>query len=421
MSAVVTGWHRFWFDFELPAARLVAFRWTFFSLLALDLWLQVAHTARLGAGGFNVSHLSALDRWLPQPTPAAATAGFLLAAWLAARVALGGGARWKPALAVLTGALYGWSQLDSYQHHYLIVLLLAVLAAAPLDPPAGVARVRSWALRLVLVQMSIVYFWSAVAKLDPAWIAHGPIATLAGSPSTAGAVFSLGTPLGVAAATLARAATVVGIAFHLGVELAGFRIGLFSGFMLALYLLVAPAGAAAVGGRPRWPASAAGISIARIAPRGALAGAALVALGLAATGALAVLPLPGATTAAAGIVVLGAVDLRGAAAGRRRRLVPVTLAAAALTLFAATTAAVRDHWWYRGGDLRRRGDADGAVHAYRTVLRIDPRYASGWVRLGDRLRARGEHPEALAAYRRAAELGLDRRPRTAHRASRSRN
>jgi cytochrome c-type biogenesis protein CcmH/NrfG len=54
-------------------------------------------------------------------------------------------------------------------------------------------------------------------------------------------------------------------------------------------------------------------------------------------------------------------------------------------------------------------------------LRIDPRYASGWVRLGDRLRARGEHPEALAAYRRAAELGLDRRPRTAHRSDRSRN
>lgn len=56
---------------------------------------------------------------------------------------------------------------------------------------------------------------------------------------------------------------------------------------------------------------------------------------------------------------------------------------------------------------QRRGDLDAARHAFEEVVRLHPRFAEGYLRLGDHLALSGRDEEAIAAYRRAARC--DRR------------
>lgn len=121
-------------------------------LLAFDCWLDlVPHGGRYGFGDFNVAHFVWLDRLLPVPTPGTYIATILLTGLLAFVLALS-----RPTRLGVAGVCalysYGWlmSMLDSYQHHYLITLLLLsatffpmlsseeVFAGAPLD------RGRAW-------------------------------------------------------------------------------------------------------------------------------------------------------------------------------------------------------------------------------------------------------------------------------------
>ena len=79
-------------------------------------------------------------------------------------------------------------------------------------------------------------------QIGEGWV-PGIIHQLPGGLAT-GARLVLVTELFLVLALLVRrlwpAALVVGVTFHLGVELAGFQIGLFSYFMFSIYLLVVP-------------------------------------------------------------------------------------------------------------------------------------------------------------------------------------
>lgn len=93
-------------------------------LLAFDCWVDlIPHAGRYGVGGFNVAHFSILEL-LPTPTPGVYIGTMLLTGWLALLMAI------RPArsgMALLCAAYtYGWSMsmLDSYQHHYLLSLVL---------------------------------------------------------------------------------------------------------------------------------------------------------------------------------------------------------------------------------------------------------------------------------------------------------
>ena len=147
----------FFFGFVVPRAKLAFARFCFFGLLAADAFLQLRHAPRYGAGGFNVSHLPFTDAG---PGRVAVGAAYLVLASLFGAIAIGVGSRVTVALAA---AIYGWvyfgSQLDSYQHHYLMVLVLIVAVGVPWFRPRGTARasgaepVASWAVRLVLIQL----------------------------------------------------------------------------------------------------------------------------------------------------------------------------------------------------------------------------------------------------------------------------
>ncbi|MBP6849095.1 MAG: HTTM domain-containing protein, partial [Kofleriaceae bacterium] len=164
---------RFWLDFELSWASWALFRLCFFGLHAIDAVLQLAHAPRYGAGGFNVPQLPLPLLPAPDRTGMSFVYGLLAIAF--ALCAVGVAVR---VLLPLAAALYAYayfvSQLDSYQHHYLMGLVLFLLCFVPTAPTSvgadGRRWLRSWALRLVLVQLAIVYLWAAVAKVDPAWL-----------------------------------------------------------------------------------------------------------------------------------------------------------------------------------------------------------------------------------------------------------
>lgn len=397
----MTPWDRYWFGGEEPPTRTAAFRVAFFAVVAIDAVTAVPHAAAYGAGGFNVSHVAWLDPWLPAPTREVVVASLLVQAWLAARLATGvvstrAGGRADGALlaALFTGTL-GWSQLDSYQHHWLVALVLAILAGVRwADGGPG------WCLQLVRAQIALVYLWAVVPKLDGAWLDGslprrwlGPsvpwddalLTRLGVAPSTVWSAVGAGTVAVEVALALALLvprwrgwAIVPGVLFHLSIEASGLEIGWFSAYMVAAYLLIVPPAV--------WPRAAHGPGPAPTPPwlRAAVA--------VCAAAVIAGLPVDGAGWAA--IAVLGlslALDSDVVAEARPHpRVVGLWLSAA---LLGTPSHLWRDHHRYLGGDARRRGDPALAHHAYLRAARIDPSDVDAWAKAGDAA-LRASAPEA---------------------------
>ncbi|HEU5055335.1 MAG TPA: HTTM domain-containing protein [Kofleriaceae bacterium] len=419
---------RFWTEVRVAPEVLALFRLLFFGVLAVDMWLQVEHAPRYGAGDFNVSHLPALDSWLPVLTRPLVAFLFILQAYLAGLFALGGGGRpVLVGLTVLFGVTYFSSQLDSYQHHYLMFLVLLVLCfvrwePAPAPPPGKKAPdpPPDWPVRLILVQISILYFYAAIAKTDPLWLdgrvlerqvsaewARDLIDRMGGFKTVSGLVIA--TELGLAAAihlrALRRFVAPVGILFHAGIEASGFQIGLFSYFMIALYVLVLPE--APIVRLVQWvhrhvpaiPLVTKWAGAARLVLRGsALAlGAALLLL----------VPIGAAVAAAVAALVIGVAAQ--VALGRELRdrhalaHLGACLLVAALSRPAVTDVA-RDYHRFWGGSARRLGDLETATAAYQRAVELAPDHASSRVSLARLYQRTGRGDLALREAQRAQSL-----------------
>ena len=407
--------HRYWLGPGTPE-RGVALRVAFFLVLALDQWMQLAHLARYGAGNFNVSHLDAFDGLIPAPEREWMVALVLVQVVLAVRCAWGIQLRvGVPVLAGLYGVTYFWSQLDSYQHHYLIFVLLAVFAGAVLVE--GGDDLPHWSLRLLRWVLAIMYLYAGVAKMDPSWIDGSTLNSALTSDWGREQVHAVASGLEVAPLEVLawgaiaalvlevllpvlllwpRARTlgwVLGLLFHVSVEVLEFRIGLFSYFMVALYLLFAPRALVVwLVQRARSILPEAGEP--QLAPTLVSAGA----VGL----AVASLPLasaPVAALVAAGLFAWPRLPWRSAVAQG--------LAAVFVLGVHASSDTLRDYYKYWGGDTRRRGPLSEAIVAYEHVVELDPEYVTGHVRLGD-LYLRAERPEeARAAYEEALAIEPD--------------
>lgn len=420
-AAATRGW---WWT-ELTWARWVAFRVCFFGLLAVDAFLQLPHAPRYGAGGFNVPHLS----WLPLPEPGRVSITFVHAALCLLFALVAQGALVRVALPLAT-ALYGWayfsSQLDSYQHHYLMWLVLVVLCfapRAPAPPPAGAAataprRVSTWVVRLLLVQVGVVYLWAGIAKIDPLWldgsalfvqVKDGAIRDLiAGVGFDRVAVLVLAAELFLAVAVWLRRlwlpALAAGVGLHVGIELVGLEIGLFSYLMFAIYLLLVPDAWFVAAARPL--AAARRRATAALGARTAVLRLAGWPLALAAVVALlVVVPLPfGAAVAllVALAVTGGAAALVGSRPGAAARLGWAVAVAAALPLALHTSTDVAsDYYRYWAGSARRLGDEADARRAYRGLLAVDPSSEYAHFHLGKQEAGAGRHERALDHFARA--------------------
>ncbi len=425
----MSRWWQWWESYSLSGQRLAVFRFFFFSVLGWDCWAQIAHAPRYGAGGLNISHLPLLDDLLPLPSATWVLGAYLLMSYLAFRIALGGRTRIAlPALAAIWNAVYFSSQLDSYQHHYLIGLVLILLCAVPLDTPIRGGEAlppeaprATWAGRLLTVQISILYFWTAIAKLDPVWLSGETLASQVSVDWARDLARDIGSALGTDALGIWAIASVavclgelavaagwqipklriptllLGLSFHAGVEILGFKIGLFSYFMFTLYLLLVPERVIGLLYRarsllPRLPGDAAGGAALAVA---LLAGAILLWRIPFANPWPIVLPITGAALA---------IELGGDPGSRDRRAVLHLVSCGILLMLHLGTDEVRDYYRYLGGDTRRRGDRIAAIEAYRQVTAIDPHYASGFYRLGDLLAREGDLEAAVTPLERARAL-----------------
>ncbi|HEY5925529.1 MAG TPA: HTTM domain-containing protein [Kofleriaceae bacterium] len=405
----------FWFGFEVPWAKLLVARVVVFALLAIDALMQIEHAPRYGAGGFNVAQLPLLDALAPGRI--LYSAGQLVLAYLFVLVACGALTRY--ALPIAT-AIYGWlyfaSHLDSYQHHYLVFLILVIACFVPWERPAGATAstpVRSWALRLLYIQLALLYLWAAVSKMNAAWLDGKAL-----SMQMTGTVRSMiDATIGIKGAAwlvliseLVLAATVwnkrtwviaapLGVALHAGILATSLDIGLFAWLMLGLYLLVLP--------------DRVFERFARATPRedrthdGVLLWIALIMAG--AVGILLAAISRFDHGFAVGLVAFAAVVV--ATALLRRRVSVARLAIAHVLAFGVWTAVDRttktasDYYRLWGGSAKRLGDPKTSEAAYRRMTEIAPDEEGGHYQLGKLLLERGADDEGIAELHKAQDVG----------------
>ena len=367
-------------------------------LLAFDCWLvMLPHGGRYGAGGFNVAHFAWLDALQPDPTRELYGLLILGSGALALVSALGPMRRWAIGLVTI---MYSWawamSQLDSYQHHYLLSLVLICLLLSPaLFSGPGPSRRPDWGWRTLMVTTSLVYAFTAVAKLGPGW-RDGEVLrrihqdggalevpmewalelglTLEQFFSVAGhltvllqvvisvAYLAVVLPQSLPGSRLIRwVGLVAALGFHLGSEVVNLRIGWFAWYMIGLALIALPPGDVSLGGawwdraRDRW--AAAGRVSEVVAWLAAI-------LGIFAMASL--VDLPGAWQAACLLGVCSGVLLTTSArAGSRRGpALAVLVAVVALTWGVGQTEGRYDYYRFVGGDALRRGELELAHEAY---------------------------------------------------------
>jgi len=405
----------FWFGFEVAWAKLVVSRFIIFMLLALDAALQISHAPRYGAGDFNVAQLPFLDA-IGAGRVLFGTAQLALA-YMLVMVAFGVATR---VLLPLSAAIYAWlyfgSQLDSYQHHYLVALVLVIACFVPWQRPADAepsTPVRSWAVRLLLVQLAIMYLWAAISKMDRAWVngttlsmqMTGTVGSLIAK--TIGfkiaSVLVIAVELALAAMVWARPAWKIaaplGLLFHLGIIFTGLEIGLFAFLMLGIYTLVVPdaiwvavmsklEGIARLFAKPTWIAWALGLvtSIA-VAKLVRLEDAFVIGL------ATCVVPL--------GVAVHALV--RGTRPTMAVGIAHV-LALGLWLLVDRATSVTTDYYRYWGGSQRRLGSPQIAEYAYRRFTEVAPDEEAGHFQLGRLLVKRGAIEEGLVELREAQRL-----------------
>ncbi|MBT8492776.1 MAG: HTTM domain-containing protein, partial [Deltaproteobacteria bacterium] len=295
-----------------------------------------------------------------------------------------------------------------------------------------------WPLRLVLVVVSLVYLWASVAKLEAGWLegrtlasqitdgwakdllmrllqvhSDDPLASWARAAKLV-IVVELFLAAAIHVRLLRLPAAIVGIVFHLGIELSGFEIGLFSYFMVAIYLLVLP-----VDDIRRWLSR--WIPLLAVSdqdqqqqeegehperPSRSSAVAAALGIFVGSTVAAIALPFDGATVVGVLIGLLGAAVaatawLRGRAMWRVAGA--HLLACVMLVTLPSATETVTDYYRFWGGSTRRLGDQQEAIRIYTRLTEISPDYGAGYSSLGNLL-IDSDPERALELFRRTQKL-----------------
>jgi Tfp pilus assembly protein PilF len=326
------------------------------------------------------------------------------------------------------------SRLDSFQHHYLMSLILLCLVFFPRlnaadiftrNPPdpldrAG-PRTCAWAYALLAVTVAVVYLYTGIAKLDAHWRAGHTLQRIEGSER----LFQLAAPLlhvlrldadtfwtvvahgtiavellvavsYLAAVRLADQAALLprigcgivclmAVMLHIGFEIMNLAIGWFSAYMilLACVCFLPSRWLMAVGGLVTWPAR-------RVAPRigrgfqgvpgtASVIGYVAASVAVAASLALAArfINLPGAQTAclAAGLALIVTVVVaarRGAASTANTAIIATTAAGGIMWAVIALSSVRYDYYLLAGMDHRRLDQTDAALAAFHEADRYAP-------------------------------------------------
>ncbi len=260
-------------------SRYALLRVFFFGLLAYDLVsVTFKHAARYGVDGFNVPQFTWMTALTPVPNAEVVGGLWLACALFALFSAAGVLTTFSIRMTcVLYSGIYFSSQIDSYQHHYLLCLLLFLFALPNQQfwslKTSNDDR-RSWMPTLLYLQIALVYFWTGIAKADSTWLTGVTLESMSNSEivlshigSLAASLYGVDTDPSLALDAMYRSLSVtvmtgelliplcflfkrlriLGLVltpfFHIGVEMLGLDIELFSFYMISLNtLLLSPAG-----------------------------------------------------------------------------------------------------------------------------------------------------------------------------------
>ena len=192
--------------------------WLILKITLFVLAFDVLHTHlgpawRYGAGGFNVPHFAWMEA-LPVPTTAAYVGMLFFVSTSALVCALV--PRPPRPLLLAIAALYTWgwscSMHDSYQHHYLLSVLLVAIAMFPtLDAPALfgdapspdrapnglVPRVHALGYTLLTSACAVVYTYTAVSKTEPDWLSGDAMRNITHDGETIEGAIDLAASMGI--------------------------------------------------------------------------------------------------------------------------------------------------------------------------------------------------------------------------------
>ncbi|KYQ90276.1 hypothetical protein DLAC_11749 [Tieghemostelium lacteum] len=256
---------------------LITFRFIFYGMMAIDSWLEIPRASNF-IGQFNLSHFGDWDWFNRLLTPLLFISSCLVMSILSIGCSLNLQIiRSQPIIeplliAILKGLLVFSSQSDNYQHHYLLVLVLFTLAfetkwysSSDKDSAISIPQKNysSWPLKLLFLELSVLYFWTAIAKMHPSWINGSVLPRMIGpqfqylakdlqnligysvedifqilSISTiASELFLL---VSIHIESLKIPSLVIGVSMHWIMGISGLRIGTFSIFMVIFYIPLLP-------------------------------------------------------------------------------------------------------------------------------------------------------------------------------------
>jgi hypothetical protein len=395
----------------VEAIRTLVLERLVYGLLAFDLLVEMApHGSRYGVGGMNVAHFAWLDALQPLPTATTYLTVVFAASVLSLALALDapqgrGGARARWALFALYTYAWSMSQLDSYQHHVFLSIVLFALALSERGQGTeskGSGWICAWSYQMLMASIAIVYAYTGLSKMEESWrtgevlirinASEGklePFRTLALSSGLSEESFWwIGGHLVVAAQwvitaaylavffdpqrrvlatrVLALVGLLTALGFHAGAEYLELRVGWFSVYMILLALI-------ALGPAAPWRFA---LARARALGRRLLGGAqefapvtsviAVLSLCVAALASFILIDLPAAAALGATALLVAASPWVERTAARAR-LGAASTALAVLVLVTVALTGGRAHYDYfrfLGGDLNRRGDPVAALEAY---------------------------------------------------------
>lgn len=418
----MTLWDRHFYG-PVALVRPFLLRRLFLLMLAFDAWtVSIDAAGKYGAGHFNVAHFAWLDAIVPMPSPELYAGMLVLIGLLAFVCALTNPNRLVLGLLTVLYT-YSWAQsmLDSYQHHYLLSIVLICFVCFPptqaseLGENDAPTAKPAWGYVLLTASIAIVYGYTAYSKTESQWregyaleqlttpthalfglrdwfMAHGRSAIEFWQLVALGAIVSqiiICTSYFLSAWSerttnrWLRAYLLLGYAmammFHVGAEYMELRIGWFSYYMMiAATVVLCP-----------WPKSWL-VALERVIRRigngwnnafsnGSFVEQGLVLLiacvGLVAAGYLVDLPGSVAAGVAGSTMLAGAFTVlrsRHATLDTRTMSVAGLMAAVALWLAVNVSGMRYDLYRLMGGSANRLGDYDRALNAYKKAKLYAP-------------------------------------------------
>eukprot|EP01112_Ceratiomyxa_fruticulosa_P009258 TRINITY_DN2411_c0_g1_i4.p1 TRINITY_DN2411_c0_g1~~TRINITY_DN2411_c0_g1_i4.p1 ORF type:complete len:553 (-),score=47.66 TRINITY_DN2411_c0_g1_i4:1444-3102(-) len=252
---------RFWYEYSVSPVQMRIFRLFFFLVFAVDSFERISRGFRFVLPNqplFLLPHIPYIFSYLPLPTCEVVTFCWIASFFLSIRVAFGLGSRVEViSLMVFRGYTTFVSQTDNYQHHYLVFLILVILSTvdwSQFDAAKGTKIVNSWQIKLLLFQVSLVYFWTGITKVNVDWL-KGEIMPLTVGPDFSEFISTYSSWALLSISTVAiefllcvlfqirkyhTLAFVLGFPMHVLMGISGLQIGRFSEVILCIYIFLAP-------------------------------------------------------------------------------------------------------------------------------------------------------------------------------------